>query len=61
MDGWDVALLVLAAYVAVAALVRMMMAHRDGLLAQVRDRLAERQQQLNENAEEQPASRDRAA
>ena len=61
MDGWDVALLVLAAYVAVAALVRMMMAHRDGLLAQVRDRLAERQQQLNENAEEQPVRRDRAA
>lgn len=61
MDGWDVALLVLAAYVALAALVRMMVAHRDGLLGQVRDRLGEHQRQVQQEAEESPVSRDRAA
>lgn len=39
MDGWDIALLALAAYVAVAALVRMMVAHRDNLADEFRREL----------------------
>jgi len=35
MDGWDIALLVLAGYLAVVALVRLMIRRRDQLLRQL--------------------------
>jgi len=45
MDGWDVALWILAAYVAVVALVRMMLAHREQATARLRIEL-EQQKRL---------------
>jgi len=36
MDGWDVALLVAAAYVAATALVRLMVRRRDQMLSDLR-------------------------
>jgi len=45
MDGWSIALLVVAGYVAVVALVRLMISHRDKLVADFRQKLhAERKQ-----------------
>lgn len=45
MDGWDVALLVLAGYVAVVALVRMMLGHREQSARRLRIELERRQRQ----------------
>jgi hypothetical protein len=39
MDGWDVALLVLAGYVALVTLVRLMIGRRDQMLDEFRRRL----------------------
>ncbi len=39
MEGWDLALLVAAAYVAVTALVRLMLKRREQLVAQFRDEI----------------------
>lgn len=36
MDGWDWVLLAVAGYVAVSSLVRMMIGHRDQLVARLR-------------------------
>ena len=36
MDGWEIALLAAAGYMAVSALVRMMIRHRDHILAELR-------------------------
>ena len=52
MDGWDVALLVLAGYVAVVALVRMMLGHREQTARRMRIEL-ENQRRLQ--AAETPA------
>lgn len=35
MDGWDVALLAIAAYVAIVALVRLMIRRRDALVGEL--------------------------
>ncbi|MBX3413203.1 MAG: hypothetical protein KF708_10985 [Pirellulales bacterium] len=45
MDGWDVALLVLAGYVAVVALVRMTLAHREQTAARMRIELERQRRQ----------------
>ena len=42
LDRWDVALLLLAAYVAVMTLVRMMIRRRDQLVSDVRQQLEDR-------------------
>ena len=57
MDGWDVALWIVAAYLAVTALVRLMIAHRDKVLADFRAEM-ERRQPV---ASDPPAGRGRAA
>jgi hypothetical protein len=49
MDGWDVAFLAVAGYVAVASLVRMMINHRDKLTARFRQEV--RTEQLRKKAE----------
>jgi hypothetical protein len=50
MDGWDVALLAVAGYVAVVTLVRLMIRHRDRVLAEFRRRL--KKERLRREAEE---------
>lgn len=37
MDGWDLTLVMVAGYLALTALVRMMIAHRDQIVSQARD------------------------
>ena len=49
MDGWDVAFLAVAGYVAVSSLVRMMINHRDKLTAKFRQEV--RAEQLRKEAE----------
>lgn len=44
MDGWDVALLALAGYVAVVTLVRLMIRRRDQLLEELRRKLKKQRQ-----------------
>ena len=48
MDGWDVALLAVAGYVAVSVLVRLMTGHRDRLVERLREEM--KQQQAAEEA-----------
>jgi hypothetical protein len=43
MDGWDLALLVVAGYVATTALVRLMIRRRDRMLADFGRRMADEQ------------------
>ena len=57
MDGWDVALWLVAAYLAVTALVRLMIVHRDKVLTDFRAEMA-RQQPPKSNP---PSQRQRAA
>jgi hypothetical protein len=59
MDGWDLALLAVVGYVAVAAMVRLMLARRDRSLADLREQLA-REKRRRKKAKK-PASRDKAA
>ena len=60
MDSWDVALLAVATYIAVVALVRLMVYHRDKLVAQFRAQVAtERRRQ--EEAEQELAQAEAAA
>jgi len=61
MDGWDVALLAVAGYVAVSSLVRLMIRHRDLLTAKFRQEV--KAEQLRKKAEEarQNAGRQKAA
>jgi hypothetical protein len=50
-DGWDVALLLIACYVAVVALVRLMLHHRDVLTKRFRKELnAEQRRRAQEEA-----------
>jgi hypothetical protein len=44
MDGWDVALLALAGYVAVVTLVRLMIRRRDQMLEEFRRKLKKQRQ-----------------
>ncbi len=61
MDGWDVAFLAVAGYVALSSLVRMMIRHRDKLTARFRQEV--RTEQLRKEAESarQRAGRRQAA
>lgn len=61
MDGWDVAFLAVAGYVALSSLVRMMIRHRDKLTARFRQEV--RAEQLRKEAESarQRAGRQQAA
>ena len=49
MDNWDVTLLIVAGYLAVVALVRLMARHRDQMLGEVRRQIAqEKKRKQNE-------------
>jgi len=62
MDGWDVALLAVAGYVAVTSLVRLMIRHRDLLTAKFRQEVkAEQLRKKSEAARQQRAGREKAA
>jgi len=50
MDGWDVALLVFVSYLAVMALVRLMLGRRDRL---IKDMSAQLEDQLRRRTKEQ--------
>ena len=51
MDGWDIVLLMAAAYVAVSALVRLMLRRRDQMLDELR-------RQVGRRHRKQPAEND---
>ncbi|NQU20050.1 MAG: hypothetical protein HQ567_02120 [Candidatus Nealsonbacteria bacterium] len=59
MDGWDVALLVAAGYIAVTALVRLMIRRRDQLVEHFRRDV--KKEKSRQRAERQRAQRDRVA
>ena len=59
LDGWDVALLVVAGYVAVTALARLMLRRRDQVLADLHRQVAAEQQ--HEDAETMDSSQKRTA
>jgi hypothetical protein len=57
MDGWDIALLVAAAYVAVTGLVRLMLANRQRWLTELRaEAEAERRRQREAARAAQPSA-----
>ena len=60
MDGWNLVLLAVAAYVAVVTLARMMIRRRDQLMARFR-REVEREKGRRAASQVEPPSRDRAA
>jgi hypothetical protein len=45
IDGWEIGLLIVAAYVAAAALVRLMRRRRDQLIAELQDQVEREQKQ----------------
>jgi hypothetical protein len=62
MDGWDVALWIVAAYLAVTALIRLMLAYRDKVLADFRAEIQRQQAAEKQSAGTKPAAgRERAA
>ena len=50
MDGWEIALLAAAGYMAVTALMRMMIRHRDHILAELRRDV--KKEQIRKQAEQ---------
>lgn len=52
MDTWDVTLLVVAGYLAVVALVRLMARHRDQLLGDFRRQVAEEKKKKKRHDED---------
>jgi hypothetical protein len=63
MEGWDVALLVVAGYVAVTALVRLMIGHRNRLVAELRRQMrsGRKQRQVQEGNSRQAEPKKKAA
>lgn len=63
MNGWDIALWVIVGYVAVAALVRLMVRRRDQLLEEFRSRMkaAKKRKQASEQEPERWKDRKKAA
>ena len=59
MDGWDVALWVVAGYLALTPLVRMMLARRERLLVRFRAEMAEEKRRRKQ--QEKSEARGRAA
>jgi hypothetical protein len=57
MDGWDIALLIVAGYVAVSALVRLTLQRRDLMLTALRQQVTQRPQ----DTEEEEAPRRKSA
>ncbi len=61
MDGWDVALLVAAGYVAATALVRLMIRHRDQLLNKFHEEVKREKKRRAAEERRQEIERSRAA
>ena len=63
MDAWDIALWMGAAYIAVAALVRLMRTSRDKVVAELRSQMeTQRQQQKQlDKKKKQKSAKDKAA
>jgi hypothetical protein len=63
MNGWDVALLAAAAYVAITALVRLMIRRRNHLIGEFRHRMnvERRRKKARRRAEERDRQRKKAA
>jgi len=61
MDGWDVALLVAAGYVAATALVRLMTRRRDQLLDEFHREMAKRKRRKDAERRNQRPERSKAA
>lgn len=59
MDRWDVLIIAVATYVAITALVRLMVRRRDELVAQVRQQITELQKK-KKKAAKQAAAKDAA-
>lgn len=53
LDTWDVTLLVVAGYLAVLALVRLMARHRDQMLSDIRRQMAIEKKRKEEETENQ--------
>jgi len=62
MEGWDVALLVVAGYLAVVSLIRLMARHRDRMVERFSRELAEeRKRKQREAVRQKPAPSQRRA
>ena len=61
MDGWDVALLVAAGYLAVTALVRLMIRHRNQLVEHFRRDVKREKRRRRAERQRQQAHRERVA
>jgi len=61
MDGWEFALLAAAGYMAVTALVRLMIRHRDHILAELRRDVEKEQRRKQAEQVRQPSERRRSA
>jgi len=63
MDRWDVALLAIAGYVALVALIRLMLRRRDRVLGEFRRRIrqVQRRQEADQDQQQQAGERDEAA
>ncbi len=56
MDGWDIALLAVAGYVAVTTLVRLMLRRRDQMVEQLQRRAGQRAETRRRAAEKRSAA-----
>ena len=61
MDGWDVALLVVAGYVALVALVRLMLLRRDQAMVELRRKMRKEKQRKEAEEMEQKLRDQQAA
>ena len=61
MDGWDIALLAAAAYIALTALVRLMLRRRDEAIGRFRQQLAQEQRRREADEPDRRSDRERAA
>jgi hypothetical protein len=61
MDGWEIALWVIAGYFAIVPLVRMMLARRERLVVEFRARMAQERRRRKQQEKEKNENRGRAA
>ena len=61
MDGWDVALLAAAGYMAATALVRLMIRRRDQMLAEFRQKMAKEKKRKEAEQRKSRSGRQQAA
>jgi len=61
MDGWDIALLAAAGYLAITALVRLMVHRRGELMAEFREEMSKQKRRKRARRRAEDARRSRAA